>query len=1242
MPGTRARFIIVLSFLSLVFLGTPSFAVVSPWYPGLSYAENGSIDLSVYGRAWINTYTGNLGLHRELFSIPGKGLPVEIYLTYNSDHRLISSPFGYGWNFSYHIRYQKDASGNVTIVWGDGRQDTFTKTDSGYAPPPGIHMTLTENSSSALILTTKYGFKFIFSDSAHRKLTSIQDPNGNAVTIGYDTAYRPVSITDAGGRVYTLTYNAAGLLAKVEDGNLTDPRDYAFTYDSQGRLTGITDPQGQQETFSYDTDNLITTITDKRGNATTITYATPVNGSPTRLPRSIAKGTRSIDFAFDATTSTTTYTDANGNDWQLEYTTPISKIIDPAGKATAFDWDNDKNLTSITDRNQNTTTLTYDSQGNLLTVRDASDKETRLAYGNLSRLTGFTDRRGKTWTLTYDSAGNPIQTVDPAGNKIIREFDPQGQMTAWTDREENTHRYEYDSNGNLVSWKDPLGNTMRFTYDEAGRLTQITDANGYSVGLTYEVLDRLRSIADGTGNSDQRNYDANGNLVRYRDRMGSEWSLSYNTWDELTQIAGPPIPDPNDPSNTLNPTVSLARDGNGNITRLTNPLGNNWIFGYDKLDHLVNRKDPLGNTWQYAYDPEGNLAQLTNALGKTTTYTYDPLGRLTRQSFPDNTTATFTYDPEGNLLTAQDASSSYTMSYDDLGRLSRFTDNLAGKTFSLGYDGEGRLISKAYPGGETLTFSYNAAGHRTAMTTPNGTTTYDYDPAGNLTQITYHSGDATAYSYDANNRVLRIEHKSFTDNIFASYAYTRDANGRVTHSERNGQILVADYTYDPYGRITQEVFTDNFINPPRTTTFTSTYDPAGRLVAYERDWMSGTVTWDTAARPNSDSGWWGSGASFTHDANGSRTQIDIAGSLLDLAYDARGRLVGVNDGYKPTTYTYDVFNRIIGEQQGGVDQRFLYGDPFSSMPNEIHDGNGNIVVKFYKNVGIPTDFKASMLADKGVAKAQLRVGRPDQALTPGPVVTLSSGNTTETRTPYEFSTIDTPMQPVSISGFPADVTFSSTSTPQQLRVGAYINSIITIGPLVGNRVRGLEIPPLDSGRIGQDSVDPIVARLAAEFSGFPGDPLTLARNFRPLLEMEIKHVNGDADIRTSRLPIGHVEIQIPPANPDNSTSEDQHIHPLPGDLPGPGGSSIFLGPYDPNSGEKLPFDVKVGDAPKVQSIPGERYYWSGRTYPPFSDWQKWFTLPGCYETTEPTGGAICGGRSVDRWHSDGEFEETVL
>ena len=116
------------------------------------------------------------------------------------------------------------------------------------------------------------------------------------------------SVTDAGDRVYSLTYDIDGRVTQIIDTALA--RSYTISYDLTGRLTAITDPLTNTETFAYDTENLITVVTDRRGNAVSIVYTTPAWDPDTRLPQSVAKGATTVSFGFNDATDTTTFTTA--------------------------------------------------------------------------------------------------------------------------------------------------------------------------------------------------------------------------------------------------------------------------------------------------------------------------------------------------------------------------------------------------------------------------------------------------------------------------------------------------------------------------------------------------------------------------------------------------------------------------------------------------------------------------------------------------------------------------------------------------------------------------------------------------------------------------------------------------------------------------------------------------------------------------------------------------------------------
>ncbi|KAA0233486.1 MAG: hypothetical protein EDR02_13460, partial [Actinobacteria bacterium] len=177
------------------------------------------------------------------------------------------------------------------------------------------------------------------------------------------------------------------------------------------------------------------------------------------------------------------------------------------------------------------------------------------------------------------------------------------------------------------------------------------------------------------------------------------------------------------------------------------------------------------------------------------------------------------YDGDG-LLVSEDlpGADARARSYDDAGRLSNFSQTLAGVTSGYG-------------------ISRDAAGRITALTS-GGPATWDdwsfvYDAAGQLVTANRGAGggiDDYAYAYDARgNRVSEAR-----GGFVWSFAYN-DANQLV--SNQLNAYAPTTYAYDAAGRRTTAT--------QGTTSYNYDYDAAGRLDVrrYTTKWWIFTSTW---------------------------------------------------------------------------------------------------------------------------------------------------------------------------------------------------------------------------------------------------------------------------------------------------------------------------------------------------------------------------------------------------------------
>ncbi|MDX1605234.1 MAG: hypothetical protein R3202_03515, partial [Candidatus Competibacterales bacterium] len=240
--------------------------------------------------------------------------------------------------------------------------------------------------------------------------------------------------------------------------------------------------------------------------------------------------------------------------------------------------------------------------------------------------------------------------------------------------------------------------------------------------------------------------------------------------------------------------------------------------------------------------------------------------------------------------------------------------------------------------GRQLTYSYDAAGNRTAVTTPektttyafdalnrlrevtapgSGKTTYTYDAVGNRARVTYPNGAITTYTYDALNRLTRLENRAGSGSLISAYVYTlAPAGNRIRVVEEHSGREVA-YTYDELYRLIQETITGQ----AGTTTFQYSYDAVGNRLS-KNDSTTGLTT-------------------YTYDANDRLiSEVRPDGSLLHV-YDANGNLLSRSDGEDVDAYTYDTEDRLVqaitalGNQSGVVNYGY---DPSGIRTSKTTNG----------------------------------------------------------------------------------------------------------------------------------------------------------------------------------------------------------------------------------------------------------------------------------------------------------------
>jgi len=904
----------------------------------------------------INVATGNkFQTETDIACAAHTGLNLTRY--YNSQDTT-ASPFGKGWHSSWHHGLKLNGN-TVTVTRGDGRQDIFTNNGAGvYTADADVTSTLTAVGSNGSVT----GWQLKLADDSVEtylfggQLASITTREGRTTTFAYDTNSNVTSVTGPFGHVMSFAYDASGHVsqARSPDGTV-----YAYTYDANNNLTSVTYPDGKRKQYLFENTafpNALTGIIDENG-VRFATYAYDTQGRA--ISTEHAGGAERTTVAYNAD-GTSTVTDANGNartytfatQFGMMKITALSGAPDPKVGGSAFTYDANGFLASRTDYAGNVTTFTHDARGNETSRTEAAGTALARTFTTswnptLHLPVQITEPGGRTTTFTYDTHGNLLTKTVASGPQTRTwqyAYNAAGQVTAMADPRGVVTRTTYDSKGDVATVTNALNQTASFTsYDGAGRLLRAVDANGLVTTFTYDARGRLLQRSEG-GEKTQFAYDAAGNLIAAQRPDGSVISSYFDSAHRLTGMrdalgnAMSYALDGNDnrvqtglydPANNLvqrrafgydsvnrlttelgaqNQQTDYRYDAQGNLTRVSDPLGHRTTFDYDALNRRVITTDAANGLTRFGYDALDRLTAQQDPKGLTTGYAYDGLDNQTGVASPDTGNTVKTYDAAGNVLTATDARGmKTTYTYDALNRVvqARYADNTSTTyQYDQGQYGVGHLTRMVDPAGVTQ-WAYDSHGRVIAKTQQvNGltlTTRMAYDAAGRLSQLQYPSGKTVTYKYDAAGQVSGIAlgnawlisniayrpfgpAQSWKQGNNATFARTFDADGQLTGISMAGLATVT-YVYDAAGRITGE--TESGVAGQAFG-----YDALDRLTAF----VNGNAQ-----------------TSYAYDADGNRLSLatPASGTTEGYAYNAASnRLLSVTEATtvldrknKPSTST---------------------------------------------------------------------------------------------------------------------------------------------------------------------------------------------------------------------------------------------------------------------------------------------------------------------------------------------------
>ena len=245
----------------------------------------------------------------------------------------------------------------------------------------------------------------------------------------------------------------------------------------------------------------------------------------------------------------------------------------------------------------------------------------------------------------------------------------------------------------------------------------------------------------------------------------------------------------------------------GQPTRIDNPDGTKWVFGYDALGRVTS--SGFGPSWAvlptntYTYDVIGQLLSVNNTLGNTWTFTYDEARRLTDTTSPTGEVATYTHDAMDNITRTEysDGTSAATfwedIQFDELGRLLK-TTGAQGQVWDFTHDVEDNLSTITDPTSLQTTQSFDALNRLVdVVDRAGGTTSMEHNDADQTTKYTDPRLIDTDTVYNGFGDVVS---EVSADRGTMSYSYN---NRGLATSMTDARGIIVGYVYNNAGQLTK-------------------------------------------------------------------------------------------------------------------------------------------------------------------------------------------------------------------------------------------------------------------------------------------------------------------------------------------------------------------------------------------------------------------------------------------------------
>ncbi|MCD1258176.1 hypothetical protein B5M42_004895 [Paenibacillus athensensis] len=792
------------------------------------------------------------------------------YGKFRQDYSLTSySPISNGVDWTENgSRYLNAPTEYTTYQYDEGKtrpylNKSFTSDSLGDPTPAAI--------KSALL---SWGSRTLPAGMANYATITKQETNN----VGFPTYQE-----DALGNTITYTYG-------YYSGN-----GYAGTYLTSKKLTAADNLTASEDSYTYLAPGKISTQTH------TSTYRNPANPSEVRTDTTL------MEFLNYNSSGVPTLIkeSSSGNQYGQQPMVKQTALTYDAAGIHVLSETTSLAMGSAQTPTPTTVSYAYDNRDRLtrVTYPDGSKAEYQYDFKDRAAAETFTPASGsggspRTIQYTYNDTSRQVVAVLPDGENQLTTYTPYGDVEKQERKAgsstKTTMVRNFDSTGTRLLMELPYNDynhRTAYTYDKNGHVKSIMNGLNQS---TYVYTANTAYRTDGSSMYPQ-------STIRTVEPDGKETWVFKDRSGRVTSQREASATKNRTTSFTYTPLGQVAQQQvtGGGITQTTQ-------YGYDADGHLIYLKDDQGQVYQYVYNRMGSLiATYINGTLKQSS-AYNEAGWLLSTKNAANLTDSYTYQVNGLVATRTDKDNQrYSYTYTPYNELSTTTiQNSAGTTLYTEqntYDSATRLLTSATNSdNETQGYHYDIWKRLDYQQVAGRTYLLGYDSLDNLNRLTYPDGKSVTYTYDNLNRIASVAYPEMGVQP-VSYTYSTAANENNMTSTYPALGASQEKKVDAFKEL---ISVRHLSGTTPTWNETFGYDGMGNITSMNRNGAASTYTYDKLNRIDVETVP-GGVKNYDYDSRGNIQSIQHNGTAYVSTYDSTDRLQTVNTPNGPSSYTYD-------------------------------------------------------------------------------------------------------------------------------------------------------------------------------------------------------------------------------------------------------------------------------------------------------------------------------------------------